>query len=459
MKIKIEKIGINGEGIGYVENKPTFIPSALPSETVEAIIDKKFDRYNVGHVEQILIRSPKRMNPPCPVQDRCGGCALMTCTLPYQAEIKEELLKEALTKYAGNIDFRLIKPIVVNPVPYSYRNQCKLPVRMSRGQLISGMYQPSSNHFVAVDRCLVHEEELDNKRTQILAVLQKHGWDEFNPKTYKGLRYIILRGFDGIYQVTLVTGKNRFTQECIDDLCEVPGLNSIYASINLDKHTHELFGNEVTHLALAKTLECKMGELVFRLSPQSFFQLNRTQALNIYSKVEELVKPSKLIVEAYCGVGAMTLMLSKKGEEVIGIETISSAVKNANENARLNKIKNVQFIAGDAAVQLQNISKKQPIDVLVVDPPRSGLDDTMIAMIMKSRIPHLIYVSCNPSTLAKNLKYLLTEYDVEEITPFELFSHTPLVETVVSLRRLNKKQRTAAYESEKSIYQTDSSEY
>ena len=171
-----------------------------------------------------------------------------------------------------------------------------------------------------------------------------------------------------------------------------------------------------------------MGELVFRLSPQSFFQLNRTQALNIYNKVAELViKPSKLIVEAYCGVGAMTLMLSKKGEEVIGIETISSGVKNANENARLNKIKNVQFIAGDAAVQLQNISKKQPIDVLVVDPPRSGLDDTMIAMIMKSRIPHLIYVSCNPSTLAKNLKYLLTEYDVEEITPFELFSHTPLV--------------------------------
>ena len=165
-------------------NRLLFRQLYLPKPSKRSSTRSSIDTMS-GHVEQILIKSPKRMNPPCPVQDRCGGCALMTCTLPYQAEIKEELLKEALTKYAGKIDFRLIKPIVVNPVPYSYRNQCKLPVRMSRGQLISGMYQPSSNHFVAVDRCLVHEEELDIKRTQILAVLQKHGWDEFNPRPIK----------------------------------------------------------------------------------------------------------------------------------------------------------------------------------------------------------------------------------------------------------------------------------
>jgi len=140
------------------------------------------------------------------------------------------------------------------------------------------------------------------------------------------------------------------------------------------------------------------------------------------------------VVEAYCGVGAMTLMMSEKAQEVVGIETITAAVKNATENARLNKIENVRFVSGDAAEELTHLSKNNKIDVLVVDPPRSGLDDAMIATILKSKVAKLIYVSCNPSTLAKNLKTLRESYIIEEITPFELFTHTPLVETVVSLR-------------------------
>jgi len=162
--------------------------------------------------------------------------------------------------------------------------------------------------------------------------------------------------------------------------------------------------------------------------------LNLVQAEKLYEKVVSLIKPSKFVVEAYCGVGAMTLMISAKAEEVVGIESIDAAVKNATENASLNKIKNVRFVSGDAAEELTHLSKTKSIDVLVVDPPRSGLDDPMLGTIVKSKIPHLIYVSCNPSTLAKNLKVLRDYYVIEEITPFELFTHTPLLETVVSLR-------------------------
>lgn len=434
MKIKIEKIGINGEGIGYIDKIPTFVASALPGETAEVEVVKRFERYNIAEVTTIITKSPKRISPPCPVQHRCGGCAMMHVDQAYQIELKEMLLKEALLKYAGKFDFNLIKPMVVNTVPTSYRNQCKLPVRMVDGKLISGMYRPQSNHFVPVARCLVHDEGLDLLRARVLDILTKYKFKEFDARTWEGIRFIVLRGFNGVYQCTLVTGKDKFSPECIAELSEIEEINSFYQSVNTDKHTHEIFGTGVTHLAKAKTLEVKMSGLVFRLSPMSFFQLNLTQAEQLYAKVVSLIPPSKFVVEAYCGVGAMTLMMSEKAQEVVGIETITAAVKNATENARLNKIDNVRFVSGDAAEELTHLSKNNKIDVLVVDPPRSGLDDAMIATILKSKVAKLIYVSCNPSTLAKNLKTLRESYVIEEITPFELFTHTPLVETVVSLR-------------------------
>ncbi len=434
MKIKIEKIGINGEGIGYIDRIPTFVSSALPQETAEVDVVKRFERYNIAEVKEILIKSPKRISPPCPVQHRCGGCAMMHVDQNYQIELKEMLLKEALLKYSGKFDFKVIQPMVVNPNPTSYRNQCKLPVRMLDGKLVSGMYRPQSNHFVPVSRCLVHEEGLDVLRAKVLDVLTKYKFKEFDERKWEGIRFIVLRGFNGVYQCTLVTGKDKFSPECIAELSEIEEINSFYQSVNTDKHTHEIFGSGVTHLAKAKTLEVKMAGLTFRLSPMSFFQLNLVQAEKLYEKVVSLIKPSKFVVEAYCGVGAMTLMISAKAEEVVGIESIDAAVRNATENASLNKIKNVRFVSGDAAEELTHLSKTKSIDVLVVDPPRSGLDDPMLGTIVKSKIPHLIYVSCNPSTLAKNLKVLRDYYVIEEITPFELFTHTPLLETVVSMR-------------------------
>lgn len=434
MRIKIEKIGINGEGIGYIDRIPTFVSGVLPLETAEIDVVKRFERYNLGELKEIIEKSPKRISPPCPVQHRCGGCAMMHVDQSYQIELKEMLLKEALLKYSGKFDFGVIQPMVVNPNPTSYRNQCKLPVRMLDGRLVSGMYRPTSNHFVPVTRCLVHEEGLDKLRAKVLDILSKYKYKEFDARTWMGIRFIVLRGFEGVYQCTLVTGKDKITDECLAELSAIPEINSFYQSVNTDKHTHEIFGTGVTHLAKAKTLEVKMAGLTFRLSPMSFFQLNLGQAEKLYAKVVSLIKQSKFIVEAYCGVGAMTLMLSSKADSVVGIETIDAAVKNATENARLNKIENVRFVAGDAAEELTHLSKGRTIDVLVVDPPRSGLDEAMILTILKSKIQHLIYVSCNPSTLAKNLKLLREYYKIEEITPFELFTHTPLVETVVSLK-------------------------
>jgi 23S rRNA (uracil1939-C5)-methyltransferase len=434
MKIKIEKIGINGEGIGYIDRIPTFVPSVLPQETAEIDIVKRYERYNVGEVKEIIEKSPRRISPPCPVQHRCGGCAMMHVDQKYQIELKEMLLKEALLKYSGKFDFDVIQPMVVNPVPTSYRNQCKLPVRMLDGKLVSGMYRPTSNHFVPVQRCLVHEEGLDKLRARVLDILTKYKYKEFDARTWMGIRFIVLRGFNGIYQCTLITGKDKISDECVAELSAIEEINSYYQSVNTDKHTHEIFGSGVTHLAKAKTLEVKMAGLVFRLSPMSFFQLNIVQAEKLYAKVVSLIQPSEFIVEAYCGVGAMTLMMSPKARDVVGIESIDSAVKNAGENAKLNKIDNVRFVVGDAAEELTHLSKGRTIDVLVVDPPRSGLDDPMIGAILKSKIQHLIYVSCNPSTLAKNLKILREYYKIVEITPFELFTHTPLVETVVSLK-------------------------
>ncbi len=434
MKIKIEKMGINGEGIGYVDRLPTFVENAYPSEIVEAEIEKRFDRYLIAKRSELIQASPHRIISPCPIQDQCGGCSIMTLSLEQQLKEKEKLLYESLRKYmSGKIP--RIRPIVENPTPMGYRNQCKFPISLIGGVLTSGMYKPNSNYFVGIDHCIVHDADVERVRKEIMRLSNEYRLPSFNPPKYQGLRYIVIRSFDGNVQVTLVTGQLKLPAKYVEEIANIEGVRTVAQSINDIKHSREIIKNKTDILWGSKTITCTMNGIDLVVSPQSFFQLNVSQANAIYNKVIDSVEPSDCIVEAYCGIGAMSLMIKDKAKEVIGIDSIQAAIDNANINAQINKADNVRFLAGDAAENLKRISENKKIDVLVVDPPRSGLSEAMMEVIKSIQINQIVYVSCNPSTLAKNLEILQSVYDIKEITPYDMFSHTPLIETVVNLQR------------------------
>jgi len=350
-----------------------------------------------------------------------------------QHALKLEHLKHSVRKYVGRLDFRLMQPLVANPQPLGYRNQFKLPVQNEEGRLVAGLYAQGSNRLVKAKQCLVHDPGLEVLKPKILRLLERHGEGAFDFATQRGIRTLVLRGFDGRYQLTLVIGKQRIEDELIEDLVNIPGIVSVYVSVNTLRQTHDVFGRYAVHRGGEKTLPVDLGGLRFELSPLAFFQLNRHQANAIFTHVASLIKATDVVVDAYCGVGAMSLFMAKTGARVIGVEINPDAIHSAKANARRNELPNATFIHGDSQDLLTPLLSKEKVSVLVVDPPLSGLSDGMLASIQKAKIKTLIYVSCNPSTLAKNLGVLQSQYAIQSITPYDMFTQTPLLEAVVHL--------------------------
>ena len=458
MKTTIKKWGINGEGIAYHEKKPVFIENAIPEEVIEFDVKKDEKTYLVGELTRLVEPSSKRRYPLCSIWKECGGCALMHVKYPAQCKMKEEVLKEALIKYAG-YKGRMF-PIVKNTEPLAYRNSCKLPFGEEYGQLYTGMYERDSNHFQKVERCFVHSKLLESTRQEVVKILNEHHCKVYDSKTRLGFRNLVMKEFNEKIQIILVTGKDELSEDLISELSSLDCVCSLWQSKKTDT-TRELFG-EMIHLWGEEKMTLRMKNLQLSLLPRSFFQLNTKQAENLYEHVARWMPKCHTIVEAYSGIGAISLFLKNKGKEIIGIESIQDAVDNANENAKINDANNVSFICEDAGSALSHIVKEKRVDALVVDPPRSGLDDVMKETILASKIKTVIYVSCNPATLAKDLKVLQKEYSILKIQPFDMFSQTPHVETAVLLQKKEKRsfkprdRRYSNYRNQKS-YQSDKS--
>ena len=440
METKIVRLGINGEGIGYFQRKPVFIKGALVDETVEFQVVKQFPTYFEGKLLKVTNRSKKRVKPLCKHQGKCDACPFMIQTYDSQVEEKYNNLVQTLQKYA-NISPKVIQKVVKNPHPLHYRNQCKLPFVMQQGKLVNALYLENSNHTFSIDTCLVHEKELETMRMHILDVLNRYQLKAYDHKTKLGMRYLVLRHLQGQFQCTLVTGNDVLDTKLVEELLQLEGMKSLYQSVQTTKNTPDIFGKKMIHLGGSKFVQFKIQDLTMRLSCQSFFQLNTVQAEKLYGIVKEMV-PYNLdsILEVYSGIGGISLLLKDHAKKITGIEYIESAVRNANENAKRNGADHVQFIAGDAAEVATRLLKKQSVDCIVVDPPRSGLDEEMVQTLMNSRAKQIVYVSCNPSTLAKNLAVLTKRYDVVKIVPVDMFSQTQHCESVCLLKQKNRKK-------------------
>ncbi len=433
MRLKIEKIGINGEGIGYYHRIPVFCDGALPEEIIDVKLPTTKEKYYRIKNYKVITPSPLRIKPLCPLQEKCGGCRLMHMDIQAQKKWKRELLVEALWKY-GHVKEHFIRDMKESDDAFYYRNACKLPIQELDGKIVSGMYQPNTNHFVPIETCIIHSKELESLRKEVLSVLNKHSIHAYNPKTKTGLRYLVLRTLQEESQCTLVTGKDTFEETLIDDLMKIPTLVSLSQSIQTDKHAHEIFGKKIQTLAGKDTISFTINDISLELSADSFFQLNYEQASKLYAMAIQKIDPCDTLVEAYCGVGAMSLLANDKAKHIIGIEYVPNAIENAKRNASANN-RTIDFIVGDAAKQLKKICKERKVDTLLVDPPRSGLDDAFIQTVLENEIHKIIYISCNPATLGKNLKLLKHKYQVRTVIPFDLFPNTPQVESITVLER------------------------
>ena len=438
ISLEVKKIGINGEGIAYVDKKPIFITGALPLEQVTVEIVEKKDKYAYANLISIDKKSPHRVEPKCPLYEKCGACSLMHLDYNQSLVYKRELIIEAIKKYT-NINPRSfeIKQTIGMENPYCYRNKASIPVLFDGKKLRGGLYEANSNKMVYNEDCIIHNPKINEIIKEVLKVLDKYKIKAYNPKFKNGfVKYIICRIGTNINeaQVTLILNKETDLNICKDDIMKIPYVKSFYYSVNNEPKSHEIFGSKIVLVSGSKTIKEKLGDKTFELLPNAFFQLNTTQTIKLYDQIKKAAKLSKkeVVLDAYCGVGTIAKWVSNLSLEVIGIDNNKEAIINANQN----KDKNTRFITGE----VNNIYPKlirdglNP-DVVLVDPPRVGLGEEFINLLLKHEPNRIVYTSCNPATLAKDINILLQKYTIKYIQPLDMFPFTSHVETVCLLER------------------------
>ncbi|MGN1406226.1 MAG: 23S rRNA (uracil(1939)-C(5))-methyltransferase RlmD, partial [Erysipelotrichaceae bacterium] len=431
MRLEIKKMGINSEGIGYDHGIPVFIPGALMHEIVDVKIIQEKEKYKSAKLIKVIKKSKDRVEPACKCCESCKTCTLMHLKYDRQLNYKKQTLKQALKKYA---DIEMPIMMIKNDNIYHYRNKFKLPFGMDKGKIVTGMYESERGRFVPIEECIIHEEILEKVRKEILEIMNEYHMKAYDERTKEGYRSLIMRTFNNKASLVFVTGVNNDIERMLSRLTKIEEISSIYYSVNTSKKYINALENEVIHLYGKNYLNARICNLKIAFSPKSFYQLNTSQSEKLYEEVVALLDENdEEVLEAYCGVGVMSLLASKKVKHVTGVEIIPEAIENAKRNARFNNINNVDFLSGDSGELLEELSKDKSFDALIADPPRTGLDNGMLEQIIKSNVKKIIYVSCNPSTLAKNLNVLKNYYNIESIKAIDIFSNTEHVESIVLL--------------------------
>ncbi|UQZ83902.1 23S rRNA (uracil-C(5))-methyltransferase RlmCD [Paenibacillus konkukensis] len=441
--VTIKRIGINGEGVGYYKKKAVFVDGALPGEVVKAHVLKTETSYMTAKLIEIEKRSPDRQKPPCSLFEECGGCQLQHMTYPAQLRAKEELVREAFQRYARITELPL-RPIIGMENPWGYRNKAQLQAGWQREQFVTGLYASGSRRLVDISGCPIQHPALNEVTNKVKAILTELNIMPYQERTRKGtVRTIVTRvgKQSGQVQLTLITATPWLPSQSklIERIRkQLPMVATIAHNVN-DTDTPLVFGDETRILWGDERLDEQLGELRFSLSPRAFFQLNPEQTVKLYDAVREAAALSgkELVVDAYCGTGTIGLWLAPQAREVRGIELIPEAVEDARRNARLSGANNAEFIVGHAEKLLPEwVNRGVRPDVIVVDPPRTGCDRALLGAIAAARPARLVYVSCNPSTLAKDCQVLLQSgFRLEWIQPVDMFPQTSHVECCTLLVR------------------------
>lgn len=434
VQLNIENVGMNGEGVARLDGEVVFVKNALPGETCSAKILCAKKKFCYAVATEITSKpSPVRTTPACPAFGKCGGCTLQHVSYEYQLALKRQNVQSAFIKAGMSV---AVSPAEASDKTLRYRNKMSLPVGQKDGKPVVGLYAFNSHRIVETDDCLLQP---DWNKT-VIAVFKKFltrsgykGYDEL--KGSGDIRHLVVREVAGKLCISVVATKNidlsAFAALLKDKFADF----SLYLNINR-KNNNVILGDE-WKLAYGNENTVDVGGLKIFVHPAGFFQVNDYIRTRIYEKVREIAKnaSAKTIIDAYSGAGIMTAMLAGVANEVIGIEINREATESAKKLARDNDIKNMTALLGDVKTVLPSLKDKAEGCLIVLDPPRSGCDPNVLQSVKDFAPETLVYVSCNPATLARDCKILSDKYDISEVQPFDMFPMTDHVETVVLLSR------------------------
>ena len=446
--LKIEDCGIDGEGIGKADGFTVFVKDAVIGDTVRAKIMKAKKNYGYGRLEEIITPSPDRVEPKCQFARQCGGCQLQALSYEKQLEFKTSKVRGHLERIGGFTDIPMEK-ILGMEQPFHYRNKAQFPVGKSKdGRIITGFYAGRTHSIIENRDCALGVTRNKEVLDRVIAHMEKFHIQPYDENTGKGLvRHVLIRyGFftDEMMVCLIINGEKLPGEEAlVKSLRQIPEAVSVMVNVN-KKRNNVILGEKVRLLWGQPYITDKIGEISYQISPLSFFQVNPYQTGRLYGKALEYAQLSgnETVWDLYCGIGTISLFLAQKAKMVRGVEIIPAAIENAKENACLNGFANTEFFVGKAEEVLpeQFARTGERADVIVVDPPRKGCDETLLSTIIEMQPDRVVYVSCDSATLARDLKYLCERgYELKKVCPVDMFPNTVSVETVVLLSQYRDK--------------------
>lgn len=455
MKIPVEKNkeyivdiidnGFEGEGIAKIDNFTIFIPNSIKGEKVKVLIVKVLSSHAFGKVIEIIKKSNKRVESDCKTYKRCGGCELRHIEYKETLKMKQNAVQSLVNKTLKNKI--QVQEVLGMEIPYYYRNKVQFPVGTDKNEALQmGVYASRTHEIIPIEKCYIQNQKAEKLAKIVFKYWKENNLSAYDEKTQKGLlRHIIVKV--GIktneYMCILVVNNEKIPNEkqfteYIKK--EFPEITTIVMNTN-KKNTNVILGENNRNILGNGYIKDKLGDYTFKISPLSFYQVNPIQAEKLYKIGVDQAKITKndIVFDLYCGIGTISLFMSKYAKKVYGVEIVKEAIEAAKENAKINNIQNTEFLAGDVEKVLTKLLKERNIkpDIIVVDPPRKGLDKVTIKNILNVRPRKLVYISCNPATLVRDLKELEEEYDIGGIKPVDMFPFTKHVECCAVLELKN----------------------
>ncbi|MBM7542169.1 23S rRNA (uracil(1939)-C(5))-methyltransferase RlmD [Amphibacillus cookii] len=435
--LNFEDITHEGSGVGKLDGYPLFVENALPGETAKVKAIKVKKNYAIGKLIEIETESAERVTPPCNVYFQCGGCQLQHMSYQMQLDMKRKQVETVLKKIA-HIENVSVEPTLGMEDPWRYRNKVQIPVANKRGELITGFYRKKSHDIIeGMDRCIITAEVNDRMVEAVRSIADQLGIPAYDEQSHRGvLRHIMVRTGQATEQtmIVLVTRTNELPhkKQLIKQLTETyPNVKSIIQNVNQER-TNVILGKRTLCLWGDEYIYDTIGEIKFAISAKSFYQINPDQTKTLYEKALEFadLTGGETVIDAYCGIGTISLFLAEKAKKVYGVEVVPEAIEDAKQNAILNGITNTEFVVGQAEKIMPwwTAQGLRP-DVIVVDPPRKGCDQALLDAMLEMKPDRIVYVSCNPSTLARDLAILEAGgYQTQKVQPVDMFPQTSHVE-------------------------------
>ncbi|MFW5457389.1 23S rRNA (uracil(1939)-C(5))-methyltransferase RlmD [Streptococcus hyovaginalis] len=439
--LKIKRMGINGEGIGFYKKTLVFVRGALKGEEVFCQVTSVNRNFVEAKILEINKKSKFRVVPECPIYEACGGCQIMHLRYDKQLDFKVDLLKQALKKFkpAGFENYE-IRPTLGMDKPQHYRAKLQFQTRSFGGSVKAGLYAEGSHRLVSLEDCLVQDQLTQEIINKITNLLDKYKVPIYNERKIHGIRTVMVRKAEATDQVQIIFISSKWvnlTAVIKDLIVAFPQIKTVAFNLNTSKSS-EIYGVETEILWGQDAIEEEVLDYSFQLSPRAFYQLNPEQTQVLYGEAVKAldVSPEDHLIDAYCGVGTIGFAFAKQVKSVRGMDIIPEAIQDAKKNARRMGFDNTHYEAGKAEKIIPKwYQEGYRADALVVDPPRTGLDDALLKTIVKYQPKKMVYVSCNVSTLARDLTQLTKVYDVDYIQSVDMFPHTARTEAVVKLSK------------------------